>query len=154
MEKFTKKDLNKTLRVKQDIQQKSRKRYRVDANNQTLWRLAVDIANKLSWKGKASYSDFWDGWDFVLVENAEKIKVTWKKMLEKMYYNYSGYKGNLKSMNLQTILRKDPIRVLKDAVRWMLPKNKLRDRRMKRFKIIPWTTTKFDHFKPINLYND
>jgi large subunit ribosomal protein L13 len=58
-------------------------------------------------------------------------------MLEKMYYNYSGYKGNVKSANLQTILKKDPIRVLKDAVRGMLPKNKLRDRRMKRFKIIP-----------------
>lgn len=152
--KCTKTDLNRTLRVQLKEAQKTRKRYKVDAAWKTLWRMATDIAKKLQWKDKAYYSDFRDVWDFVLVENAEKIKVTWKKMLEKMYYNYSGYKGNLKSMNLQTILRKDPIRVLKDAVRWMLPKNKLRDRRMKRFKIIPWTTTKFDHFKPINLYND
>lgn len=152
--KCTKTDLNRTLRVQLKEAQKTRKRYKVDAAWKTLWRMATDIAKKLQWKDKAYYSDFRDVWDFVLVENAEKIKVTWKKMLEKMYYNYSGYKGNLKSMNLQTILKKDPIRVLKDAVRWMLPKNKLRDRRMKRFKIIPWTTTKFDHFKPINLYND
>lgn len=152
--KCTKTDLNRTLRVQLKEAQKTRKRYKVDADGKTLWRMATDIANKLQWKGKAYYSDFRDVWDFVLVENAEKIRVTWKKMLEKMYYNYSGYKGNVKSANLQTILKKDPIRVLKDAVRGMLPKNKLRDRRMKRFKIIPWTTTKFDHFKPTNLYND
>ena len=152
--KCTKTDLNRTLRVQLKEAQKTRKRYKVDADGKTLWRIATDIANKLQWKGKAYYSDFRDVWDFVLVENAEKIRVTWKKMLEKMYYNYSGYKGNVKSANLQTILKKDPIRVLKDAVRGMLPKNKLRDRRMKRFKIIAWTTTKFDHFKPTNLYND
>lgn len=152
--KCTKTDLNRTLRVQLKEAQKTRKRYKVDATWKTLGRLATDIAKKLQGKDKAYYSDFRDVWDFVLVENADKIKVTWKKLMDKMYYNYSGYKWNLKSMNLQTVLQKDPIRVLKVAIRWMLPKNKLRDRRMKRFKIIVWTTTKFDHFKPINLYND
>lgn len=152
MEKFTKKDLNKTLRVKQDIQQKSRKRYRVDANNQTLWRLAVDIANKLSWKGKASYSDFWDGWDFVLVENVEKISITGKKLDDKIYYSYSWYKWNLKKITLKNLLIKNPAKALRFAVRWMLAKNKLRDPRMKRLKLIVSTTTKYDNFKPLNLY--
>lgn len=151
--KCTKTDLNRTLRVQLKEAQKVRKRYKVDATWKTLWKLATDIAKKLQGKDKAYYSDFRDVWDFVLVENADKIRVTWKKLLEKMYYTYSGYKWNVKSMNLQTLLQKDPIRVLKLAVRWMLPKNKLRDRRMKRFKIIAWTTTKFDHFKPTNLYN-
>ena len=152
--KCTKNDLNRTLRVQLKEAQKIRKRYKVNAEGKTLGRISADIAKKLQGKDKAYYSDFRDVWDFVLVENADKIRVSGKKLMDKMYYNYSGYKGNLKEMNLQTVLKKDPIRVLKEAVRWMLPKNKLRDRRMKRFKIIAWTTTKFDHFKPTNLYND
>jgi large subunit ribosomal protein L13 len=152
MEKFTKKDLNKTLRVKQDIQQKYRKRHKVDATNKTLWRLAVDIANKLSWKGKVSYSDFWDGWDFVLVENVWKISVTWKKLDEKIYYSYSGYKWNLKQITLRNLLIKNPAKALWYAVRWMIAKNKLRDPRMKRLKLVVGTTTQYDNFKPLNLY--
>ena len=82
--KCTKTDLNRTLRVQLKEAQKTRKRYKVDAAWKTLWRMATDIAKKLQWKDTAYYSDFRDVWDFVLVENAEKIKVTWKKMLEKM----------------------------------------------------------------------
>lgn len=149
---FTKKDLNKTLRVKQEYQAKNRKRYRVDANWKTLWRLAVDIANKLSWKWNSYYSDFWDWWDFVLVENVEKISVTWKKLDEKVYYSYSWYKWNLKSITLKNLLIKNPSKALWFAVRWMLAKNKLRDSKMKRLKLVKWTTTKYDNFKPLNLY--
>ena len=150
MEKFTKKDLNKTLRVKQEIQEKYRKRHRVDADGKTLWRLAVDIANKLSGKGKASYSDFWDWWDFVLVENVEKVSVTWKKLDENIYYSYSWYKWNLKKITLKNLLIKNPAKALRYAVRWMIAKNKLRDARMKRLKLVVGTTTKYDNFKPLN----
>lgn len=150
MEKFTKKDLNKTLRVKQELQQKYRKRHRVDADGKTLWRLAVDIANKLSWKWKVSYSDFWDWWDFVLVENVEKVSVTWKKLDEKIYYSYSWYKWNLKQITLKNLLIKNPAKALWFAVRWMIAKNKLRDSRMKRLKLVVGTTTKYDNFKPLN----
>lgn len=150
MEKFTKQDLNKTLRVKQELQQKYRKRHRVDADGKTLWRLAVDIANKLTWKWKVSYSDFWDWWDFVLVENVEKVSVTWKKLDEKIYYSYSGYKWNLKQITLKNLLIKNPAKALWFAVRWMIAKNKLRDARMKRLKLVVWTTTKYDNFKPLN----
>jgi large subunit ribosomal protein L13 len=87
------------------------------------------------------------------VENAEKIRVTGKKLDEKMYYNYSGYKWNLKSINLGDLLKKNPIRAIEAAVRGMLTKNKLRDKRMKRLKVVAWPCATYDHFKPVNLYS-
>ena len=150
---FTQKDLNKTLWVKRANQEKNRKRYKVDATWFTLWRLAVDIANKLAWKDNAYLSDFWDGWAYVVVENAWKFIVKWNnKLSQKVYYSYSGYKGNLKSITLGELIKKDPTKALWFAVRWMLPKNKLRDSRMKRLKLEESTTTKYDNFKPVNLY--
>lgn len=147
----TKTDLNKTLRVKKDYLEKNRKRYKVDATGKTLWRLAASIAIKLTGKDKAWYNDFWDAGDYVIVENADKIATTGKKMTQKIYYRYSGYKGNLKSMTLAEKLQKNPTDVLWYAIRGMLPKNKLRDPRMKRVKLIVGTTTKYDNFKPISL---
>lgn len=149
---FTKTDLNKTLWVKPNEMDKQRKRYKVDATGKTLGRLATDIAKKLLGKDKAYYCDFWDCGDFVVVENIEKIRVTGKKMDEKIYYTYSGYKGNVKSMSFKEMIKKKPHRVMEIAVRGMLSKNKLRDKRMKRLKVVSWTTTTYDHFKPINLY--
>lgn len=150
---LTQKDLNKTLWVKRSDQEKNRKRYKVDATWLTLWRLAVDIANKLAWKDNAYLSDFWDGWAYVVVENAGKFIVKWNnKLSQKVYYSYSGYKGNLKSITLGELIKKDPTKALWFAVRWMLPKNKLRDSRMKRLKLEESTTTKYDNFKPVNLY--
>lgn len=86
---FTKKDLNKTLRVKPTEMDKQRKRYKVDATGKTLGRLATDIAKKLLGKDKAYYCDFRDCGDFVVVEHAEKIRSTGNKLDEKMYYSYS-----------------------------------------------------------------
>ena len=150
---FTKTDLNKTLWVKRADQEKNRKRYKVDATGLTLGRLAVDIANKLAWKHNAFLSDFWDGWDYVVVENAWKFVVKWNnKLSQKTYYSYSGYKWNVKSITLGELIKKNPTKALWFAVRWMLPKNKLRDSRMKRLKLEVETTTKYDNFKPVNLY--
>lgn len=150
---FTKNDLNKTLWVKKDDQEKNRKRYKVDAKDLTLWRLAVDIAKKLMWKDKSYLSDFWDGWSYVIVENAGKFTVTWNnKLHQKTYFSYSGYKGNVKSITLAELIEKDPTKALWFAVRGMLPKNKLRDPRMKRLKLVIETTTQYDNFKPVNLY--
>lgn len=150
---FTKSDLNKTIWVKPTEMDKQRKRYKVDATGKTLGRLATDIAKKLLGKDKAYYCDFRDCGDFVVVENAEKISVTGKKLDEKIYYTYSGYKGNVKSMTLREILKKKPAKALEVAVRGMLTKNKLRDRRMKRLKVVIWPSVAYDHFKPVNLYN-
>ncbi|HRX64260.1 MAG TPA: 50S ribosomal protein L13 [Candidatus Absconditabacterales bacterium] len=150
---FTKSDLNKTLWVKRVDQEKNRKRYKVDATGLTLGRLSVDIAKKLMGKNKSYLSDFWDAGDCVIVENADKFKVTGNnKLQQKTYYSYSGYKGNVKSINLANLLKKDPTKALWFAVRGMLPKNKLRDSRMKRLKLVVGTTTKYDNFKPVNLY--
>ena len=150
---FTQNDLNKTLWVKRADQEKNRKWYKVDATWLTLWRLAVDIANKLAWKDNAFLSDFWDGGAYVVVENAGKFVVKWNnKLAQKTYYSYSGYKWNVKSITLGELMQKDPTKALWFAVRGMLPKNKLRDSRMKRLKLEESTTTKYDNFKPVNLY--
>ncbi len=149
---FTKKDLNKTLRVKPADMDKNRKRWRIDANGKVLGRLAVDIAKLLLGKHKAYYSDFRDAGDFVLVENIDKIKVTGKKLQDNVMYSYSGYKGNLKQVTRDILMKKNPEKLLTAVVRGMISKNKLRDKRIKRMKLVVWTTTKYDHFKPVNLY--
>lgn len=145
---FTKKDLNKTLRVKPADMAKDRKRWRFDANGKTLWRLAVDIAKLLLWKHKAYYSDFRDAGDFVLVENIDKIKVTGKKLANNVVYSYSWYKGNVKQVTRDLMMKNNPTRLLTLVVRGMLSKNKLRDKRIKRLKLVVGTTSEFDHFKP------
>jgi large subunit ribosomal protein L13 len=150
---FTKKDLNKTLWVKPSEMDAQRKWWKVDATGKTLGRLASDIAKKLLGKDKAYYCDFWDCGDFVIVENIQNITVTGaNKPLQKLYYSYSGYKGNLKSISFADLLKKNPERILKEAVRGMLAKNKLRDKRVKRLKLIVGTTEQYDNFKPVNLY--
>ena len=148
---FTKKDLNKTLRVKPGDMEKDRKRWRIDATGKVLWRLAVEVAKLLLGKHKAYYSDFWDAGDFVLIENIDKVKVTGKKLQDNLMYAYSGYKGNLKTITRDLVMKKNPERLLTFVVRGMLAKNKLRDKRIKRMKLEKWTTTKYDHFKPTPL---
>ncbi len=143
--KFTSNDLNKTLWVHPDDIEKNRQWWIVDAKWKTLWRLAVEVAKKLIGKHKAYYSDFWDTWDFVVVINAEKIKVTWNKLKDKIYYFHSGYKWHLKEISLGQMLAKNPQKVIWLAVRKMLPKNKLRDRRMKRLKIFVGPNHTFNH---------
>ena len=143
--KFTHTDLNKTLFVRPEVLEKERKWYLIDAEWKTLGRLAVEIAKRLIGKHKVSYSDHWDAGDFVVVVNAEKIKVTGKKLLQKIYYRHSWYKWNLKEFTLDWMLKNRPEKVIWLAVRWMLPKNKLRKRRMKRLKIFVWPEHKFKY---------
>jgi len=149
---FTKTDLNKTLLVKPAELLKRRVWHKVDAEGQTLWRLAAKIAKVLMWKNKAYYSDMWDAWDFVLVHNAEKVSATWNKMDVKMYYRHSWWKGNMKEITLWDLLKKSPTKALWFAVRGMLPDNKLRDPRLKRLKFAHWKDiNKYDHFKTVDL---
>ena len=151
---LTKKDLNQTVYVKQEVLEKKRWWYTVDADGKNLGRLAVEIAKKLQGKDKAHYCDFWDTGAFVVVQNAEKITVTGYKLNQKNYFTYSGWKGNVKSRTLQEMLDKDPTKVLWLAVRGMLPKNKLRAKRMKRLKLFVGESTKYDNLNPIQLLND
>ncbi len=102
-----------------------RKWYVVDAEGQTLGRLASEIAKVLRGKNKAIFTPHADTGDFVIVVNAEKIKVTGKKLDQKMYYHHSEYVGGMKETTLKEMLEKHPERVIEFAVKGMLPKGPL-----------------------------
>lgn len=97
----------------------------IDANGQTLGRLASRISRTLQGKDKPIYTPHVITGDFVVVVNASKIRVTGRKIVQKTYYRHSGYVGNLKTTVLRDMLEKHPERVLQLAVRGMLPKSKL-----------------------------
>jgi len=109
--------------------------YVVDAEGQTLGRLASKIAPILRGKHKATYTPHLDCGDFVIVINADKVRVTGRKLEQKTYYRHSGYPGGLKSITLQEQLNRHPERVIESAVRGMLPKNKLGRRMFKKLKV-------------------
>lgn len=112
-----------------------RKWYVVDATDKILGRLASRIARILIGKHKPQYTPHVDCGDFVVVVNADKFRVTGKKMKDKIYYSHSFYPGGLKAINLELMLKKHPERVISHAVSGMLPKNKLRTHRLKRLKV-------------------
>ena len=109
--------------------------YLVDAQNKTLGRLSTEIASRLSGKHKPIYTPHVDTGDYIVVVNASKIRVTGNKMTDKIYYKHSGYIGNLKSENLETMLEKYPERVLMKSVRGMLPKSKLGNAMIKKLRV-------------------
>ena len=97
----------------------------VDATDKTLGRLATELASRLRGKHKPEFTPNMDTGDHMIVINAEKIKVTGKKLDNKMYHHHTGYIGNLKSINLGKLLEQHPERVLQKAVKGMLPRNPL-----------------------------
>ena len=99
--------------------------YVVDAADKTLGRLATEIAHRLRGKHKPEYTPHVDTGDYIIVVNAEKIRVTGNKLKDKMYHHHTGYIGNLKSISLEKQLAKAPERVIQTAVKGMLPKNPL-----------------------------
>jgi large subunit ribosomal protein L13 len=109
--------------------------YLVDAKGKTLGRLSTEIARRLRGKHKPIYTPHVDTGDYIVVINASGIKVTGNKMKDKIYYKHTGYIGNLKSMNLETMMNKSPERVLTRSVRGMLPKTKLGNVMIKKLKV-------------------
>ncbi|BAN70185.1 50S ribosomal protein L13 [endosymbiont of unidentified scaly snail isolate Monju] len=109
--------------------------YVVDAEGKTLGRLASEIARRLKGKHKPIFTPHVDTGDYIVVVNAEKIRVTGNKMKDKMYYHHTGYIGNLKSISLEKLLQKAPERVLETAVRGMLPRTPLGRAMMKKLRI-------------------
>lgn len=99
--------------------------YVVDATDQVLGRLATQIATLLRGKHKPTYTPSIDGGDFVIVVNCEKIKITGKKADQKIYYRHTGYPGGLKATPYRMMLAKHPDRILRNAVKGMLPKNRI-----------------------------
>ena len=113
----------------------AREWYVVDAEGQTLGRLATRIADTLRGKDKPQYTPHTDTGDFVVVVNAEKVGVTGNKMEEKMYRRHSGYPGGLKERPLREQLQRRPTDVLRKAVKGMLPRNRLARQQLLKLKI-------------------
>jgi large subunit ribosomal protein L13 len=107
----------------------------IDLEGQILGRTASRIAQILQGKDKPYFTPSLDCGDFVVAINAAKIKVTGKKKSDKKYYRHSGYPGGLKMVTFEQQLAKDPRKIVEWAVKNMLPKNKLRNRRMRRLKV-------------------
>lgn len=117
------------------VKEIERKWYMVDAQDKVLGRLASEIAIRLRGKHKPNYSTFMDTGDFVVVVNAEKVRLTGKKWDDKVYYRHSGYMGGIRQQTAREVLEKDPEELLRKAVKGMLPKNTLGRNQLKKLKI-------------------
>jgi large subunit ribosomal protein L13 len=111
----------------------------IDAEGEVLGRLATRIATALRGKHKPTFQPHVDAGDFVVVVNAEKVKLTGRKLMQKEYYRYSGYPGGLKVRTAAEVLDEDPTRVLTQAVRGMLPKNRLARQAISKLKVYAGT---------------
>ena len=109
--------------------------YVVDADGQTLGRLATQIADALRGKRKPEYTPHCDTGDFVVVVNAEKIRVTGNKLNDKIYYRHSGYPGGLRSRTLAEMLERRPEEVIRLAVKGMMPRNRLARKQLTKLKV-------------------
>ncbi|MDO4747364.1 MAG: 50S ribosomal protein L13 [Candidatus Saccharibacteria bacterium] len=107
----------------------------IDASSLPLGKLAVVIADKLMGKSKVTYTPHIDNGDYVVVINAKNIKVTGDKMTKKMYYRHSGFPGGLTELKLEEVIEKNPAVAIREAVKGMLPKNKLAAERLGRLRV-------------------
>ncbi len=107
----------------------------LDAKGEILGRLAVKIASLLMGKNKPYFVNYLDCGDYVIIINARKIKVSGNKFKNKLYRRHSGYPGGFRELTFEQLMQRDPRKIIQQAVKGMLPKNKLRDKRMSRLKI-------------------
>lgn len=117
--------------------------YLIDAKDKVLGRLATEIASRLRGKHKAEFAPHMDNGDFIIVINADKIKVTGQKMTQKRYYRHTGYPSGLKETRLSDMLKTKPESVITKAVRGMLPKSALGFQMIKKLKV--YTGTEHPH---------
>ena len=109
--------------------------YVVDAADKTLGRLASEIAHRLRGKHKPEYTPHVDTGDYIVVINAEKVRVTGAKATDKMYHHHTGYPGGLKSISFEKLIEKAPERVIQGAVKGMLPRNPLGRAMFKKLRV-------------------
>ena len=117
------------------VKEVERKWYVVDADGKVLGRLASEIATRLRGKHKPNFSTHMDVGDFIVVVNAEKVKLTGNKLEDKMYYHHSGWIGGLKESTAKEVLEKKPEEIIKKAVKGMLSKNSLGRQQFKKLKV-------------------
>jgi large subunit ribosomal protein L13 len=125
--------------------------YLVDATGKTLGRLSTEIARRLRGKHKPEYTPHVDTGDYIVVVNAEKIRVTGNKLKDKMYHRYTGYIGNLKSMPLEKLLEEAPERALQYAVKGMLPRNPLGRKMLSKLRVFAGPHHKHEAQQPLPL---
>jgi len=125
--------------------------YLVDATNKTLGRLSTEIARRLKGKHKPEYTPHVDTGDYIVVVNAEKIRVTGNKLKDKMYHRHTGYIGNLKSMPLDKLLEHAPEQALQTAVKGMLPRNPLGRKMLSKLRVFAGPNHKHEAQQPIPL---
>ena len=113
----------------------TREWYVVDATGKTLGRLSTEIANRLRGKHKPEFTPHVDTGDYIVIVNAEKIKVTGNKTTDKVYHHHTGYPGGIKSITFDKLIDKAPERIIEKAVKGMMPKNKLSRSMMTKLKI-------------------
>ena len=113
----------------------TREWYVVDATGKTLGRLSTEIANRLRGKHKPEFTPHVDTGDYIVVVNAEKVKVTGNKTTDKVYHHHTGYPGGIKSITFDQLIDKAPERIIEKAVKGMMPKNKLSRSMMTKLKI-------------------
>jgi large subunit ribosomal protein L13 len=128
--------------------------YVVDATNKTLGRLSTEIARRLRGKHKAEYTPHVDTGDYIVVVNAGKIRVTGNKMKDKMYYRYTGYIGNLKSMPLEKMMQEKPERALQLSVKGMMPRNPLGRKMLSKLRVFAGSEHSHEAQQPITLNID
>jgi len=129
----------------------TRQWYVVDAEGQTLGRLSTEIANRLRGKHKASFTPHVDTGDYMVVINAEKVKVTGRKAQDKMYYHHTGFPGGIKSISFEKLVDKAPERIIEAAVKGMMPKNKLSRAMLAKLKIYAGSEHPHEAQQPIAL---
>ena len=113
----------------------SREWWLIDASTMPLGKLAVVIADKLMGKSKVTYTPHIDNGDYVVVINAKNLVVTGNKMTQKKYYSHSGFPGGIKELKLEEVIEKEPARAIREAVKGMMPKNKLSADRLARLRV-------------------
>lgn len=125
--------------------------YVVDASGKVLGRLASQIAKYLRGKHKPEYTPHHDAGDYIIVLNAEKIKVTGKKEQDKVYYRHSGYPGGLKETTFEKLRAKDPVQIIEKAVKGMLPKNPLGREMLRKLKVYAGTEHPHEAQQPVEI---
>lgn len=122
----------------------------MDAKDRILGRIATEIAVKLRGKDKPEFAPHMDMGDFVIVVNADKIKVTGNKLSQKKYHRYTGYPGGIREISLEKLIKKDPEEVIRRSVRGMLPKNKIGRELLKKLKVYSGPSHPHAAQKPVN----
>ncbi len=139
----------KTVNLKKETVQ--RKWYLINAEGQVLGRLATKVADLLRGKGKVDYTPHVDSGDFVIIINADKIKSTGNKMTDKIYNFISGYSSGVLALNQADLLKRNPTKVVMEAVRGMLPHNRLGRKQLTKCKVFKGTVHTHQAQQPVEI---